>query len=132
MKFKQITLKKEISANKQKLLARVTNGDRVFYSIQCCEYLGGQVLEKKSYSTDTFLDALLAFENCFNWLKLGDRLSKANVIYRRIRSKINKYENMNDDFAPCYMIKARKKIQKFIFEHEPKTGQKRDFWDCYL
>lgn len=132
MKFKQITLKKEISANKEKLLARVANDDRVFYSVQCCERVNGQVLESKSYSTAIFSDALLAFENCFNWLKLADKLSKARAISQRIRSKINAYENANDDFAPHYMIKARKKIQKFIFEHEPKQGSKRDLLDCYL
>lgn len=75
MKFKQITLKREISATKEKNLARVINGDRVFYSVQCCERVNGQVLESKSYSTAIFSDALLAFENCFNWLKLADKLS---------------------------------------------------------
>lgn len=132
MKFKQITLKREISATKEKLLARVTNGDRIFYSVQCCERVNGQVLESKSYSTAIFSDALLAFENCFNWLKLADKLSKARVISQRIRSKINAYESVNDDFAPHYMVKARSKIQKWIFKHEPKQANKRDFWDCYL
>ena len=132
MKFEQKTLKREISATKEKILARVTNGDRIFYSVQCCERVNGQILESKSYSTAIFSDALLAFENCFTWLKLADKLSKARAIGQRIRSKINKYENENDDFAPHYMIKARKKIQKFIFEHEPKQANKRDFWDCYL
>lgn len=132
MKFKQITLKREISATKEKLLARVTNGDRVFYSVQCCEYLNSKVLESKNYSASTFSDALLAFEQCFNWLKLADKLSKARAINQRIRSKINKYENDNDDFAPHYMVKARSKIQKFIFEHEPKQADKHDFLDCYL
>lgn len=132
MKFKQITLKREISATKEKLLVRVTNGDRVFYSVQCCERVKGQVLESKSYSTAIFSDALLAFENCFYWLKLADKLSKAREISQRIRSKINAYESVNDNFAPYYMIKARKRIQKWIFEHEPKQANKRDFWDCYL
>ena len=132
MKFKQITLKKEISANKEKLLARVVNDDRVFYSVQCCEYLNGKVLESKSYSTAIFSDALLAFEQCFNWLKLADKLSKARAISQRIRSKINAYEIVNDDFAPHYMIKARSKIQKLIFKHEPKQANKRDFLDCCL
>lgn len=132
MKFKQITLKREISATKEKILVRVINGDKVFYSVQCCERVNGQVLESKSYSTAIFSDALIAFENCFTWLTLGNRLNKARVISQRIRSKINKYLADNDDFAPHYMIKARSKIQKWIFKHEPKQANKRDFLDCYL
>ena len=132
MKFEQKTLKREISATKEKILARVTNGERVFYSVQCCERVNGKLLESKSYSTAIFSDALVAFENCFNWLKLGNRLNKANAIYHRIRSKINKYLADNDDFAPYYMIKARNKVERWIFKHEPKQANKRDFWDCYL
>lgn len=128
----QITLKREKSVNKEKLLARVENKNRTFYSVQCVEYFEDRVLETKSYNTYSFSDALLAYEHCFNWLTLGSRLSKAKVISQRIRSKINLYEDMHDDFAPHYMIKARKKVQRFIFNHEPKSAVKRDFWDCYL
>lgn len=130
--MKQIALKREICANKEKLLARVENKKRTFYSVQCVEYLDGRVLENKSYATDSFSDALLAYKACFNWLKLGDRLNKAKAISQRIRSKINRYEDMHDSFAPHYMTKARKKIQKWIFKHEPNHTVKRDFWDCYL
>lgn len=126
------TLKREKSVNKEKLLARVENKNSTFYSVQCVEYLDGRVLENKSYSSDSFSDALLAYYNCFNWLTLGDRLSKARSISQRIRSKINQYENMHDDFSPHYMVKARKKIQRWIFKHEPSHTVKRDFWDCYL
>ena len=128
----QITLKREKSVNKEKLLARVTNKNRTFYSVQCVEYLDGRVLENKSYSTDSFSDALLAYENCFNWLTLGNRLSKAKAISQRIRSKINRYEDMHDNFAPHYMIKARNKVQKWIFKNEPNRIVKRDLLDCYL
>ena len=128
----QFTLKREKSVNKEKLLACVENKNRTFYSVQCVEYLEDRVLETKSYATDSFSDALLAYENCFNWLKLGDRLSKARAIHQRIRSKINKYENEHDEFAPHYMIKAQGKIRKWIFMRAPKEVVKRDFWDCYL
>lgn len=128
----QITLKREKSVNKEKLLARVENKHLTFYSVQCVEYIGDRVLENKSYLSDSFSDALLAYENCFNWLTLGSRLSKAKSISQRIRSKINRYEDMHNDFAPHFMIKARKKVQRWIFNHEPKSEVKRDFWDCYL
>ena len=128
----QITLKREKSVNKEKLLARVTNKNRTFYSVQCVEYIDSRVLETKSYQTDSFYDALLAYENCFNWLKLGGRLRKAKAISQRIRSKINRYEDNHDGFVPHYMIKARNKVQKWIFNNEPNHIVKRDFWDCYI
>lgn len=128
----QITLKREKSVNKEKLLVRVTNKNCTFYSVQCVEYLDGRVLETKSYLSNSFSDALLAYYNCFNWLKLGNKIRKAKAISQRIRSKINNYEDMHGDFAPHYMIKARNKVHKWIFKNEPNRIVKRDLWDCYL
>ena len=34
---------------------------------------------------------------------------------------------MHNDFAPHFMIKARKKVQRWIFNYEPKSEVKRDF-----
>lgn len=127
-----VILKRGRSALKEKVLVRYETVKGVHYTVQCVEYhQNGRVMENVMRSYDLFGEAQDAFQECYTWLKLADRITKAEGIYKRLRSKINAYEDKHEDYAPKAWIRARNKIQRWLWSKEPKVAQ-RDFWDCYL
>lgn len=130
-----INIKREKEEHKEKVLTKGTIKGKVFYYVQAVEYDGltGLQVETRTEDCSDYEDALVKFETVFNRMKKANRLYKARAIKQRIRSLINKYESDHDDFAPKFMIKALRKMERWIARNEPQRQfAKRDFWDCYL
>lgn len=130
-----LNIKREKEDHKEKVLTKGTIKGKVFYYVQAVEYDGltGLMVENRTEDCADYEDALQKFETIFSRMKKADRLYKAREIKQRIRSKIYQFEKNSDDFAPRFMIKAQRKIVRWIARNEPQRAfAKRDFWDCYL
>ena len=130
-----LNIKREKEDHKEKVLTKGTIKGKVFYYVQAVEYDGltGLMVENRTEDCADYEDALQKFETIFARMKKADRLYKARAIKQRIRSLVNKYESDHDDFAPKFMIKALRKMERWIARNEPQRAySKRDFWDCYL
>ncbi|MBF1489860.1 MAG: hypothetical protein HXN77_05085 [Prevotella pallens] len=133
MEFLNIKQVKE--GHKEKVLLKGTIKGKVFYYVQAVEYDGltGLMVENTTEDCADYEDALQKFETVFSRMNKADRLYKARAIKQRIRSKIYQFEKNSEDFAPSFMIKARRKIGRWIAINEPQRAfAKRDFWDCML
>lgn len=130
-----INIKHVKEDNKEKVLTKGTIKGKVFYYVQAVEYDGltGLLVEHRTEDCADYEDALNKFETVFNRMTKADRLYKARAIKQRLRSLVNKYEDEHDDFAPKCMIKALRKMERWIERNEPQRQfAKRDFLDCYL
>ena len=130
-----LTVKQVKEDHKEKVLMKGTIKGKDFYYVQAVEYdeLTGLMVENRTEDCADYDDALQKLAIVFSCMKKADRLYKARAIKQRIRSKIYEYEKNNEDFAPVFMIKARRKIERWIAVNEPQERTvKRDFLDCML
>lgn len=130
-----LNIKREKEDNKEKVLTEGTLNGKILYYVQAVEYdsLTGVMIENRTEDCENYEDALQKFETIFLRMKKADRLYKARVIKQRIRSKIYQFEKNSENFAPSFMIKAQRKIGRWIARNEPQRAfAKRDFWDCML
>lgn len=129
------TLKRIDDGRRTKILTRCNREQVYRYMVQVVEFYkyNGLPVDNFIKSFRTLEEAEAYYEGCFDDLKIGARIEKAEAILRRIKGKIYAFENSCDDFAPSCWIKAERKIRLWLDRHIPrKAVERRDWMDCYL
>ena len=106
------------------------------YSVDCVERNNnGKIVERISKTYQEYDLALRDYNNCFNWLKLYDKLQRAKSIKFKIERKIsNLWEDPQNDSKIERLHKHKRKLWKFIVTNDPdeQKSNNRHWLDVYF
>lgn len=129
------TLMRINDGRRTKILTQCNREQVYRYMVQAVEFYryNGMPVDNFVRSFRTLEEAEAYFAVCFDDLKTGVRIEKAEAILRRIKGKIYSCDGAHDsDFPlPCW-IKAERKVRRWLDRHIPrKSAERRDWMDCY-